>query len=35
MLHVGLRCANPAYGVPIGAEAAKFFNALFLSPFPP
>ena len=30
MLHVGLCCANPTYGAPVGAEAAKFFDPVFV-----
>ena len=35
MLHVGLRFANPTYGVLLDPEVATYFNALFLHPFPP
>ena len=34
MRHVGLRCANPTYGAPVGAEAATFTNVYTLRPFP-
>ena len=30
MLHVGLRCANPTYRVPVGSGAAKFFDPFFV-----